>query len=48
MNVGQFVHFFSGAAEADLLDVAKNALGWEDEDDQSLAKAKRDFPGIRY
>jgi len=48
MNVGQFVHFFSGAARTCLKEQAEFALGWEQEDEDSFQKAKEDFPNITY
>ncbi|HVI44399.1 MAG TPA: hypothetical protein VM802_06005 [Chitinophaga sp.] len=52
MNFGEFVHFWSGAAGADLRQLALTAFG--DKDEQSndwtvqLQQAKTDFPGINY
>ena len=48
MNVGQFTHFWSGAAKTDLKSLATSALGWEQEDEDALAQAKKDFPNITY
>jgi hypothetical protein len=48
MNWGQFVHFMSGAAKADLKPQATTAFGWPAEWDAQLAQAKQDFPQITY
>ena len=48
MNWGEFVHFWSGAAGADLKAMASNAFGWSNEWEQQLTKAKTDFPSVKY
>jgi len=52
MNFGEFVHFWSGAAGADLKQLALNAFGNLDENGNDwtvqLTQAKIDFPGIKY
>lgn len=52
LNFGEFVHFWSGAAGVDLKPLALSAFGSNDEQGNDwtvqLAKAKIDFPGIRY
>ncbi|ATL45895.1 hypothetical protein COR50_01245 [Chitinophaga caeni] len=52
MNMGEFVHFWSGAANADLKDLAIAAFGTKDRNGGDwtiqLENAKKDFPGITY
>ena len=52
MNFGEFVHFWSGAARADLKQIALNAFGNLDENGNDwtvqLTQAKVDFPAIKY
>ncbi|TCC86673.1 hypothetical protein EZ428_23480 [Pedobacter frigiditerrae] len=52
MNFGEFVHFWSGAAGADLKTLALNAFGDKDEKGNDwtvqLATAKSTFSGITY
>ena len=52
MNFGEFVHFWSGAAGADLESLALTAFGNKDEQGNDwqvqLKKAKTDFPKISY
>ena len=52
MNFGEFVHFWSGAAGANLENQAMIAFGDKDEKGNDwkaqLVKAKIDFPGITY
>jgi len=52
MNFGEFIHFWSGAAKADLAPLALSAFGSKDEKGADwapmLAKAKTDFPNITY
>jgi hypothetical protein len=52
MNFGEFVHFWSGAAGADLETLALTAFGNKDEQGNDwqlqLKKAKTDFPKIIY
>lgn len=46
MNLGELVHFYSGAAGADVSSLAQDAFG--DEFLPQLAQAKLDFPEITY
>jgi hypothetical protein len=48
MNMGEFVHFMSGAAGKDLRAMAATAFGATHPTDAEVAKAKADFPGITY
>lgn len=48
MNMGEFVHFWSGAAGIDLLPLAKNAFGWSTEWDGQLMDAQSTFNQITY
>jgi hypothetical protein len=52
MNFGEFVHFWSGAANADLKQLALNAFGSKDEQGNDwtaqLKSAKTTFSGITY
>ncbi|NTS41835.1 hypothetical protein HRG84_13040 [Flavisolibacter sp. BT320] len=52
MNFGEFIHFWSGAAKADLKDLALQAFGDKDEKGGDwrvqLAQAKKDFAAITY
>jgi hypothetical protein len=48
MNLGEFVHFMSGAAGADLRAQAATAFGATHPTDAEVAKAKADFPMITY
>lgn len=52
MNFGEFVHFWSGAANTDLKQLALNAFGNKDEQGNDwtaqLKQAKIDFAGITY
>lgn len=48
MNMGEFVHFMSGAAGADLKPLATNAFGWTSEYETEYQKARQDFPLIIY
>jgi hypothetical protein len=52
LNYGEFIHFWSGAAGADLKDLALAAFGDKDEQGNDwatqLQKAKADFPDIKY
>jgi hypothetical protein len=45
---GEFVHFVSGAAAADLKPLATSAFGWPAEWEAQLQQAKKDFPEITY
>jgi len=48
MNVGEFVHFMSGAAGKNLRSMAKCVLGFEKQDEDNFRKAQKDYPSIRY
>ena len=48
MNMGEFVHFWSGAAGDDLVNLATDAFGWTPEWQDQLEQAKIDFPGVVY
>jgi hypothetical protein len=48
MNWGEFVHFWSGAADHNLKSLATEAFGWPDDRQAQFSKAQNDFPGIRY
>ncbi|MCS3735651.1 hypothetical protein [Mucilaginibacter dorajii] len=52
LNMGEFIHFWSGAAGADLAPLALTAFGDKDEQGNSwatqLAQAKKNFPGVTY
>ncbi|UII19968.1 carbohydrate-binding protein [Fulvivirga ligni] len=44
MNWGEFVHFWSGAANANLKDLATNAFGWPAEWEEQFIQAQNQFP----
>jgi len=48
MNMGEFVHFWSGAAGVDLQPLAQEAFGWSSEWGSQLESAKETFVGINY
>jgi len=48
LNWGEFFHFWSGAAGANLKDQATRAFGWTQEYENQFNQAQRDFPNIRY
>jgi hypothetical protein len=48
MNWGEYVHFTSGAAAADLRGQAARAFGWPGEWAGQLERAREQFPGVRY
>lgn len=48
MNMGEFVHFFSGASEEDLQPMAENAFGWTDQWELELLQARTDYPNLNY
>ena len=45
---GEFVHFMSGAAAADLKPLATAAFGWPAEWETQLQQARKDFPRVTY
>lgn len=48
MNMGEFVHFFSGATGEDLQPLAKEAFGWSEEWQEELIQARTSFPNLNY
>jgi hypothetical protein len=48
MNWGEYVHFTSGAAAADMSSQAARAFGWPREWAAQLEHARAQFPGITY
>ncbi|RZK58247.1 MAG: hypothetical protein EOO91_08600 [Pedobacter sp.] len=48
LNWGEFIHFWSGAAGADLKEQAKLAFGWSSAWEAMLKNAKEDFPNVKY
>jgi len=48
MNMGEFVHFWSGAAGISLQSMAKEAFGWTKEWAKQYQQACRDFPDLGY
>jgi len=48
MNWGEYVHFTSGAAAADMSGQAARAFGWPREWAGQLEHAREQFPGITY
>lgn len=48
MNLGEFIHFYSGAAGVNLKTQATTAFGWSTTTDAQFTKARQDFPGITY
>lgn len=48
MNWGEYIHFTSGAAAADLGSQAARAFGWRGEWTDQLERAREQFPGVTY
>ena len=48
MNLGEFVHFTSGAAGEDLKDLATTAFGWTSETESQWQDARAEFDAIVY
>lgn len=48
MNMGEYVHFMSGAAKADLKSRAVTAFGWPSEFESQYQAARREFPQVTY
>jgi hypothetical protein len=48
LNFGEYVHFTSGAAGADVKALATTAFGWPAEREAEWQKARADFPGVTY
>ncbi|PKD20391.1 hypothetical protein APR41_14020 [Salegentibacter salinarum] len=48
MNMGEFIHFWSGAAKTNLQAQAEKAFGWTDEWETQFKKAQSDFEDVTY
>jgi hypothetical protein len=48
MNLGEYVHFMSGAARGDVKPLGTAAFGWTPDQEIRLKRAKADFPAIVY
>ena len=48
MTWGEYIHFVSGAAGADVEEQATYAFGWTSQWTQELAQARADYPDITY
>ena len=48
MNMGEFVHFFSGASGDDLQPLAETAFGWTEQWESELLQARTDYPNLNY
>ncbi|CAF0815678.1 unnamed protein product [Didymodactylos carnosus] len=48
MNWGEFIHFSSGAAGANMKNQAKIAFGWTNDMEKQFNKARSDFPNVKY
>ncbi|SEO96666.1 hypothetical protein [Mucilaginibacter sp. OK283] len=48
LNWGEFIHFWSGAAGANLKAQATIAFGWKDEWETQFKQAQVDFPNLKY
>ncbi len=48
LNLGEMVHFFSGATGEDLQPFAELAFGWNPEYEELLFQAKAKFPDLNY
>jgi hypothetical protein len=48
INMGEFVHFWSGATGANQQPRAQTAFGWNATWQAELTQAKADFPGVTY
>ena len=46
MNLGEFVHFYSGAARVDLKPRATSAFGWTSTTETQWQQARTTFPGV--
>ena len=44
LNWGEFIHFWSGAAGADVKGIATDAFGWNTDYERQFQKARRDYP----
>ncbi|GAV08903.1 hypothetical protein RvY_18527 [Ramazzottius varieornatus] len=47
-NLGEYVHFWSGAANMSLRNLTRNAFGWSAQDEKDLRRAQKAFPKIHY
>lgn len=47
-NLGEYIHFMSGAAGHDVSSYAKDAFGWNDEWALQLEAARNRYPGVTY
>lgn len=47
-NLGEFIHFWSGACGVDVKPYAMEAFGWNEQYEMWLQRAKTDYPGITY
>lgn len=48
MNWGEFIHFWSGAADKDLKPLAQDAFGWPRGWEYELQQAREQFPDMSY
>ncbi|WP_308992396.1 discoidin domain-containing protein [Mariniflexile litorale] len=48
LNLGEMIHFFSGATGEDLQPLAEIAFGWNDVYEELLFQAKAKFPDLNY
>lgn len=48
MDLGQLVHFFSGATGVDLQPLAETAFGWSEVYEKELIQARAKFPNLEY
>jgi hypothetical protein len=48
LNMGEFVHFWSGAVGRNLKAQATTAFGWTSTYESQFNRARRDFPGVTY
>lgn len=48
MNMGEFVHFWSGATGEDLQSLAETAFEWNDGFNNELLQARAEFPNLKY
>jgi hypothetical protein len=48
LNFGEFIHFFSGAAGANLKELGQNAFGWNETFENEWNAAREEFPMLTY
>lgn len=48
LNWGEYLHFTSGAAGGDVTGLARRAFGWSRRWSRELARARAEFPAVRY